>query len=68
MSRKGNVLYFACSSQKVKLCEGGGETAGEEREEAFAAAGAKGEESTGTGEEHQPILKAHVTERVRVHY
>lgn len=37
------------SSQEVELCEGGGKTAGEEGEEAPAAAGAQGEESTGTG-------------------
>lgn len=37
------------SSQEVKLCEGGGETAGEEGEEAHAAAGAPGEASTGAG-------------------
>lgn len=37
------------SSQEVELCEGGGETAGEEGEETSAAAGAQGEESTGTG-------------------
>lgn len=42
------VLYVF-SSQEVQLCEGGGETAGEEGEEALAAAGAQGEESTGTG-------------------
>lgn len=42
-------VLCACSSQEVELCEGGGEAAGEEGEEALAAAGAQGETSTGTG-------------------
>lgn len=41
-------MCLILSSQKVKLCEGGGEAAGEEGEEAPSAAGAQGEESTGT--------------------
>lgn len=36
------------SSEEVKLCEGGGEAAGKEGEETNSAAGAQGEEGSGT--------------------
>ncbi len=42
---------FSClygSEEEVKLREGGGETAGEEREASASATGAQGEESSGT--------------------
>lgn len=41
---------FSClygSKEKVKLCKGGGETAGEEREASASATGAQGEKSSG---------------------
>lgn len=44
---------FPLSSEKeIQLCEGGGETAGETREETTSAAGAPGETSTGEETSH----------------
>lgn len=48
---KGNSYRFSClngSEEEVKLCEGGGETAGEKREASTSATRAQGEEGSGT--------------------
>lgn len=47
-SSRVTVSLVYVSEEKVELCEGGGETAGEEREASASATGDQGEESSGT--------------------
>jgi hypothetical protein len=48
-------LFLCGSEEEVQLCEGSGETAGEEGETTDTTTGAEREESTGTGESSDPL-------------